>query len=125
MIRTKNRFYWSDALYLARAKNGLVLKESGDQSEIFQCIHCSAFVRFFKNAAGATSGKWSRIKPFEQFQLKKKFFQPVHMESLKEIRRGSGRKKLYQCQTCASHWWNDQGIWDHADDEAVENQDGK
>ena len=80
MIRTKDRFYWSDALYLARARNELVLKEVGPQSEIFQCVHCSAFVRFFKNVAGATSGKWSRIKPYEQFQLQKKFFQPVQIE---------------------------------------------
>ncbi|MBL7994111.1 hypothetical protein JNM05_01960 [bacterium] len=125
MIRMKDRFYWSDALYLARAKNELVLKEAGPQSEIFQCVHCSAFVRFFKNVAGATSGKWSRIKPYEQFQLQKKFSQPVQTESLKEIRSGRGGKKLYRCQTCASHWWNDHGAWDSADDEAVEKQTGK
>lgn len=125
MIRTKDRFYWSDALYLARAKNELILKEAGDQSEIFQCVQCSAFVRFFKNTEGARSGKWSRIKPYEQFQLHKKYPQPVQTNTLQEVRHGSGTKKLYQCRSCSSHWWNDHGVWDRADDEAVENQDGK
>lgn len=118
MIRTKDGHYWSDALYLARAKNELELKESGERTELFQCAHCSAFVKFNKDK-GATSGKWIRIKPYEQFQLQKKYEQSIRIESLKEIRRGSGTKKLYQCPSCASYWWNDQGTWDRADDESV------
>lgn len=125
MIRTKDRFYWSDALYLARAKNLLFLKETSGNSEVFQCVHCSAFVRFFKNAAGTSSGKWSRIKPYEQFQLQKKFVQLLQAESLKEIPREKGKKKLYQCQTCMSHWWQDTGGWDHADDDAVDKRNEK
>ena len=125
MIRTKDRFYWSDALYLARAKNLLFLRETSGNSEVFQCVHCSAFVRFFKNAAGTSSGKWSRIKPYEQFQLQKKFVQLLQAESLKEIPREKGKKKLYQCQTCMSHWWQDSGGWDHADDDAVDKRNEK
>jgi hypothetical protein len=125
MIRTKDRFYWSDALYLARAKNLLLLRETDEGSEVFQCVHCSAFVRFIKNATGAKSGIWSRIKPFEQFQLQKKFNQPMTAENLKEIPREKGKKKLYQCKTCTSHWWQDRGSWDHADDEAIDKRNVK
>ena len=125
MIRTKDRFYWSDALYLARAKNLLFLRETSGNSEVFQCVHCSAFVRFFKNAAGTSSGKWSRIKPYEQFQLQKKFVQLLQAESFKEIPHEKGKKKLYQCQTCMSHWWQDTGGWDHADDDAVDKRNEK
>ena len=125
MIRTKDRFYWSDALYLARAKNLLLLRANDEKMEIFQCVHCSAFMRFFKNAAGTASGKWSRIKPYEQFQLQKKFAQPLQTESLTEIPREKGKKKLFQCQTCASHWWQASNGWDHADDEAVDKRNGK
>ncbi len=125
MIRTKDRFYWSDALYLARARNLLTFKESDKTSQIYQCAHCFSFVRFNTKTDGTATGHWSRIKPYEQFQLQKKYDQPMRTESLQELRRNSGRKKLFRCGTCASHWWQQDGGWDRADDEAVDKENEK
>ena len=120
MIRTKDRFYWSDALYLARAKNLLILRETGEDTQVYQCSCCSSFARFRSGSEKDHTGKWSRIKPYEQFQLQKKYDQPIQTDSLKEVPREKGKKKLYQCQICASHWWPHDGGWDHADDDAID-----
>jgi predicted RNA-binding Zn-ribbon protein involved in translation (DUF1610 family) len=118
MIRSKIKFYWSDALYLARTKNLLTLKEDADRIQTFQCPTCSAFVKFDAEVAG---GQWRRIKPYEQSQLRKKFGDAeMQSEALKEIESHSKTRKLFQCPNCASHWWRDETGWTHADDEMVE-----
>jgi hypothetical protein len=118
MIRSKARFYWSDALYLARTKNLLTGIEHTDGVQVFRCSTCSAFVKFEEDSAG---GQWRRIKPYEQFQLRKKFGETeIKFTDFKEIKGEFKTRKLFQCSNCASHWWHDDSGWTHADDEMVE-----
>jgi hypothetical protein len=117
MMRSKEKFYWSDALYLARTKNSLTLKEQSEGSQLFQCNVCSAFARF----DGSESGHWKRIKPYEQFQLQRKFgSRDRQINLLTEIEQPSQGRKLYLCPNCASHWWYDDSGWNRADDGMVE-----
>lgn len=119
MIHSKGKFYWSDALYLARTKSLLILMEETDGVQIFQCTVCSTFVKFDSNQSA--SGQWQRIKPYEQFKLRKKLGPHVaEPRSLKEIENQSKTRKLFQCPNCASHWWHEENGWTNADDAVVE-----
>lgn len=112
MLRTKDRFYWSDALYLAKGRDEVVeLAQSGG---LFRCIACSALFRF--------SERWSRIKPFEYFQLSKHRDSSLMNIEKMELVRVKGAQSLYQCACCKSFWWNEGGAWNKADDEIVEKE---
>ena len=120
MMRSKNRFFWSDALYLARTKD--LLKKVGEEENvhIYRCVKCSAFVKF---AAETNGGAWVRVKPYEQFRLEKTY-ESVAMETgvMDEVMSTAKDRKLYRCKVCASHWWNDRDGWSPTDGEEIEHR---
>ena len=125
MLRSKEKFYWTDALYLARAKDMLILRETLPDGQIYQCRICSSFVKYVKKDNTGLSGSWQRVKPFEQFQWAKKYSDVVlQIDSLKAV-PAPERRKLYQCGPCASHWWNDESGWNKADDEVLDSQEAQ
>lgn len=122
MLRSRERFYWSDALYSAKSRELLLLIDESPDVQIFRCKTCSAIVRF-QLSSDRRAGTWQRIKPFEHFQWQKKT-QPssVTDEVLKTVFVSSGSRHLFQCPDCMSFWWREGREWNRADDELVEHQ---
>ncbi len=112
MLRTKDKYYWSDALYLAKGREEII--EVSPSDGLYRCGNCSSLFKF--------TDRWLRIKPFEQFQLAKQFGAPgVRLETMESIRE-NGNRKLFQCRSCKSFWWNESNSWNKADDEVVEKE---
>lgn len=119
MIRSKQKFYWSDALYLARAKNILILQSSDANGQMYRCAHCSAFSKFLITEAHP-SGRWERIKPYEHYQLIKNFGDASVSENGLDVLIVRDGKTLYRCPECASHWWKESNGWNKADDDMLD-----
>jgi len=123
MMRNKDRFYWSDKLYLARVKNELMPAEQKPDSIMYICNGCGALIRFEVSDADRHTGRWLRLKPYEHYQILKRY----HLDELPAMKLEfveaykHPARELYQCKICASYWWKEQEDWERADDEAVEN----
>ena len=124
MIRTKDRFYWKDLLYLTRARDGLRCIQSGSDYDLYQCLSCSAIIRFKMADAKQQNGLWIRIKPYEYFQIIKSYPSVIRDEVRleKQDRVFSAQHDLYRCRDCASYWWKEKDGWTRADDEISEHQ---
>jgi hypothetical protein len=122
MMRTKDRFYWSDRLYMARVKDGLIPVEHRPGETIFQCRNCAAMVKFKVSDAGRKTGQWFRLKPYEHYQLMKSLDRSGNEEKVMEIIEAykNPARKLFQCKYCASYWWKENEGWERADDEVIE-----
>lgn len=120
MLRSKEKFYWSDALYAARSKDLLLKVEGAGPSMTYRCRACSAFV-IYSVSEGNRSGRWLRVKPFEQFKMAGRTGHAVVEPSrLKVVSRPPGHKQLFQCEICASYWWREGDGWNKADDNLID-----
>lgn len=122
MIRTKDRFYWKDLLYLSRAQDGLRCVQSGTDYDLYRCEACSSLIRFRMTDPKRQTGQWYRMKPYEYFQLVRQYPATAPDETLMEVIRKSPDTgaELFRCRRCASYWWKEQGDWTRADDELIE-----
>ena len=122
MIRTKDRFYWKDLLYLSRAQDGLRCVLSGTDYDLYQCAACSSLIRFKMNDPVRQTGQWYRIKPYEFFQLVRQYPAAGPDETQMEAVRKAPDTgaELHRCRRCASYWWKEQDEWTRADDEQID-----
>jgi DNA-directed RNA polymerase subunit RPC12/RpoP len=122
MIRTKDRFYWRDLLYLSRARDGLRCVQSGSDYDLYQCTACSSIIRFKMADPRQQNGQWFRIKPYEFFQLIKLYPSVMHDETKMKKHNSAPERKpnLYRCLQCASYWWKENDEWTRADDDMIE-----
>ncbi len=116
MIRTKGQFYWIDALYLARGRDDLILKNREGSREVLRCRFCGAFMLY--ESTQREGGRWQRLRPYEQYRL------TVTHGDLEKTRlrvvQTQGEKELCQCEVCASHWWKDKQGCTKADDGMID-----
>lgn len=120
MMRSKAKFYWSDALYDARAKEWLSLMEDSASGQLYRCRACQAFVRF--SLEGTTrSGRWERVRPFDHFQLVNRFSPAsMAMDHLNIVSGATKDRALFQCAICTSYWWKADDGWTKADDRLID-----